>query len=146
MKNKNYDNSNLIIDKAVDVSEEEPLNSALDDSDHTLDHQPVLSEDMKLFSYSHEHDEHLIQKLKNKIKAFFSYFVGGVSVLSLSIFGFISSDSHDGSFSADIVSQEMSCSVENISTKNCCLEVLNNASDEIQRKKIESSCDKFLPS
>lgn len=114
-----------------------------DGNDITLDHTPVLSDEMEIFSHIHEHDDHHAQKWKNKIKAFFLYFAGGVSIFALSVFGFISGSPSHEDLSANMLKDVSTFEwVETV--ENCISEFIKKSTADTPLedfKKQEAYCD-----
>ena len=115
------DTLSSVLASSEDEISVETIEKKSDNLDHTLDHTPVLSEDMQMFSHEHEHDNHHSQKWKHKVKAFFSYFAGGVSIFALSVFGFISGSPSHEDLSANMMKQHNSHTAEEFSSKEDCL-------------------------
>ena len=109
---------------------------------HTLDHTPVLSDDMQIFSYEYDHKIHNNEKQKKKIKAFFSYFAGGISIFALSVFGFISGAPSPKNISANLSAHtEIS---EEFKTEDECLLTKIKQNSHAKLEEIEKICSELF--
>jgi len=109
----------------------------IEETHHTLDHTPVLSDDMQIFSHKYEYEAHN-KKRKTKIKAFLSYFAGGISIFALSVFGFISGAPSQKNFSANLTTHtEIS---EEFKTEDECLLIKIKQNSHAKLEKIQKIC------
>ena len=114
------------------------------ETDHTLDHTPILSDDMKIFSHTYEYENHHSQKWKTKIKAFLSYFAGGMSILALSIFGFISGAPSHEDLSANMSKNYEETKYEYKNKKDFLTGYLGDSTSEIERAQREKYCSELF--
>ena len=111
-----------------------------EETHHTLDHTPVLSDDMQIFSHKYEYEAHN-KKRKTKIKTFFSYFAGGISIFALSVFGFISG-APSQNFSANLSAHtEIS---EEFKTEDECLLAKIKQNSHAKLEEIEKICSEIF--
>jgi hypothetical protein len=128
----------------------------------TLNHTPVLSDDMKIFSHHHEHYEHTEKKRqkKRKVKTVLAYSLGSLALFGLSTFGFYSQSSfysdpleanisHESfHFVAPEISGKTDIDEENLKKQDSyqsCIEHISPDADTDVRAAQEEKCKELFP-